>query len=244
MYNYKMTIQYDGSRYNGWQRQGNVNQTIQQRFEHVLSIMCDEKIEIFASGRTDAGVHALGQVANFKCKKEFACSEILEYVNRYLPEDIKVVTVEPADERFHSRLCAAAKTYEYILATEKPDVFLRKYVYHVEQKPDIKRMQRAAEMLIGTHDFHGFSSLGKTKKSTVRTINSIDISEEKGLIKIRVNGNGFLYNMMRILAGTLYEIGIGEKSVETIDDILSTKDRQYAGATFPACGLTLLEVFY
>ncbi len=244
MYNYKMIIQYDGSRYNGWQRQGNVNQTIQQRFENVLSIMCDEKIEIFASGRTDAGVHAMGQVANFKCRTEFACEEILSYVNRYLPEDIKVITVEQVDERFHSRLCATSKTYEYTLATEKPDVFVRKYVYHTYQKPDARRMECAAEKLIGTHDFHGFSSLGKTKKSTVRTINSIEISEKNGMIKIKVNGNGFLYNMMRILAGTLYEIGIGEKSVNVIDDILRAKDRQYAGATLPACGLTLLEVFY
>lgn len=244
MYNYKMIIQYDGSRYNGWQRQGNVNHTIQQRFENVLSIMCDERIEIFASGRTDAGVHAVGQVANFKCKKEFACNEILDYVNHYLPEDIKVVSVHQVDERFHSRLCAISKTYEYTLATEKPDVFVRKYVYHVDKKPDINRMQRGAEKLVGTHDFYGFSSLGKTKKSTVRTINSIEISEQDDLIKIRVNGNGFLYNMMRILVGTLYEIGIGEKNVDAIDNILTTKDRQYAGVTLPACGLTLMEVFY
>ena len=173
MKNYRITAQYDGTKYNGWQRQGNTQNTIQERFENVLSRMCGRDIEIFASGRTDAGVHAEEQTANFKCETSMSCAEIKEYLNHYLPEDILVISVVEAEERFHSRLNVASKTYEYTIATEKPDVFIRKYVYKTDTKPDIVKMRKAAELLLGTHDFKGFSSLGNTKKSTVRTINTI-----------------------------------------------------------------------
>lgn len=244
MQNYKIIIQYDGTKYNGWQRQGNVHNTIQGRFENVLSKMCGTKIEIFASGRTDAGVHAEGQVANFKCETNMSCDEIRDYLNHYLPEDIKVTDVELVDERFHSRLCAKSKTYEYSIATQKPDVFMRKYVYFDEKMIDVERMKNAARKLLGTHDFHGFSSVGKTKKSTVRTINSIDISNNNGIIKITINGTGFLYNMVRIIAGTLYEIGTGKCDESIVDIVFENKKRDKAGITLPAKGLKLLQVLY
>ena len=244
MKNYKITVEYDGTRYNGWQRQGNTKNTLQEKFESVISLMCGKNTEIFASGRTDRGVHAKGQVANFKCDTDMSADDVLTYLNRYLPEDVRVTDVEEADERFHSRLNAVGKTYEYRIATEKPSVFIRKYVYFPEEAPDIAKMKNAAGKLLGTHDFHGFSSVGKTKKSTVRTVNSVEIEEADGIITISINGSGFLYNMVRIIVGTLYEIGIGKKDASVIDEIFSTGIREKAGVTMPAEGLCLKEVFY
>ncbi len=244
MKNYKMTIEYDGTRYNGWQRQKNTKNTIQERFENVLSRMCGNNVEVFASGRTDAGVHASGQVANFKCVTDMNCDEIMDYLNRYLPEDIRVISLSEAEERFHSRLNAITKTYEYTIATRKPDVFLRKYVFVTDMSPDVEKMRRAAQSFIGTHDFKGFSSVGKTKKSTVRTVNFIEITQNDGIIKIRINANGFLYNMVRIIAGTLFEIGTGKLQEDITEQIFENKIRETAGATLPACGLCLKEVFY
>lgn len=244
MKNYKITVQYDGSKYNGWQRQGNTPNTIQERFENVLSKMCGEDIEIFASGRTDAGVHAEAQVANFKCDTKLSAEEIKEYLNRYLPQDILVTSIAEADERFHSRLNAVSKTYEYKIAIQKPDVFIRKFVYFAGDTPDVEKMRTASKQIVGTHDFKGFSSVGRTKKSTVRTINYIEIFEEDGIITIRINGSGFLYNMVRIISGTLYEIGTGKLNETVISEVLETKSREAAGTTLPACGLILKEVFY
>jgi len=244
MKNYRITVQYDGTKYNGWQRQGNTKNTIQERFENVLSRMCGRDVEIFASGRTDAGVHAFEQSANFKCETPLSCGEIKEYLNSYLPEDILVTSISEADERFHSRLNAISKTYEYTIATEKPDVFIRKYVYRTDKKPDIEKMSKAAELLVGTHDFKGFSSLGKTKKSTVRTVNYINIEEDGKLIRIRINGNGFLYNMVRIISGTLLGIGCGELEESIINEIFEEKVRERAGMTLPASGLRLIKVYY
>ncbi len=244
MKNYKITIQYDGTKYNGWQRQGNTKNTIQEKFESVLSLMCEKSVEIFASGRTDAGVHAVSQVANFKCETDKSTDEIKDYLNRYLPADILVTSVEEAPERFHSRLNAVSKTYEYTIATKKPDVFIRKYVYFADTTPDTDKMRKASELLLGTHDFLGFSSVGKTKKSTVRTVNFINIEESDSLVAIKINANGFLYNMVRIIAGTLFDIGIGKLDIDDIEKIFDTKKRADAGTTLPACGLKLCEVFY
>ena len=244
MKNYKITIQYDGTKYNGWQRQGNTKNTIQEKFENVLEIMCGKKTEIFSSGRTDAGVHALCQVANFKCDVNMTSGEIIGYLNQYLPEDIKVTSIEEADERFHSRLNAVSKTYEYSIATTKPDVFIRKYVYTTDKVPDVEKMRVSSQKFLGTHDFKGFSSLGKTKKSTVRTINSIDVAMDDDIIRITINGNGFLYNMVRIISGTLYDIGIGKLDSDVIDEVFSDGERKMAGVTLPACGLKLVGVYY
>lgn len=244
MKNYKITVQYDGTKYNGWQRQGNTKNTIQEKFENVLSKMCGNEVEIFASGRTDAGVHAKSQTANFKCETDMDCEEIINYLNRYLPEDIRVTSITEVDERFHSRLNAVSKTYEYSIAVKKPDVFIRKYVYTTDKIPDIEKMCSASKKLLGKHDFKGFSSVGKTKKSTVRTINFIDISCEEDVIKIRINGNGFLYNMVRIICGTLLDIGTGDTDESVIDEIFAESIRAKAGKTLPAQGLMLIEVLY
>ena len=244
MKNYKITLQYDGTKYNGWQKQGNTKNTIQEKFENVLFRMCDSNVEIHASGRTDAGVHALCQVANFKCETHLSEDEIMDYLNSYLPDDILVTSISVAGERFHSRLNAVSKTYEYLVATQKPDVFLRKYVYRTNEIPDIQKMKSAALLLLGTHDFKGFSSVKKTNKSTVRTINSIDITENEGIIKITINGNGFLYNMVRIIAGTLLDIGTGKISEDVIPKVFAEQKRDMAGTTLPPQGLKLVKVFY
>lgn len=244
MRNFKITVQYDGTKYNGWQRQGNTKNTIQERFENVLSKMCGKEVEIFASGRTDAGVHADEQTANFKCDTLMDEVEMLDYINKYLPGDIRVTSLEEVDVRFHSRLNAVSKTYEYTIATEKPDVFIRKYVFFVDRKPDVEKMREAARLIIGNHDFKGFSSVGRFKKSTVRKVNFIEIEEENNLIKIRINGNGFLYNMVRIISGTLYNIGTGELEESVINEIFQEKIRAKAGVTLPASGLRLVKVYY
>lgn len=244
MRNFKITVQYDGTKYNGWQRQGNTKNTIQERFENVLLKMCGKEVEIFASGRTDAGVHAEEQTANFKCDTSMEEVEMLDYMNKYLPEDIRVTSLEEVDVRFHSRLNAVSKTYEYTIATEKPNVFIRKYVFFVDKKPDVEKMRKAARLMIGKHDFKGFSSVGRFKKSTVRTVNFIEIEEKNNLIKIRINGNGFLYNMVRIIVGTLFSIGTGELEESVIHEIFEEKIRAKAGVTFPASGLRLVKVYY
>lgn len=244
MKNYKITVQYDGTKYNGWQKQGNTPNTIQEKFENILSKMCGEAVEIHASGRTDAGVHAYGQVANFKCETHMECAEIMDYINKYLPADVRVTDICVAGERFHSRLNAVSKTYKYSIAVKKPDVFIRKYVFATDCTLDVDKMKSASKLLLGTHDFKGFSSLGKTKKSTVRTINFIDITENDGVVKIRINGSGFLYNMVRIVCGTLFEIGSGKLTEDVITTVLETRNRELAGPTLPACGLKLSEVFY
>ena len=244
MKNFKITVQYDGGRYNGWQRQGNTSNTIQERFENVVSEMIGKKTEVFASGRTDAGVHASGQVINFRCETKCSGEDVKSYLNRYLPSDIRILSVSEVDERFHSRLNAVSKTYEYRIATEKPDVFMRKYVYAVNCKPDIEKMRSAASKFVGTHDFAGFSSLGRIKKSTVRTVNFLNVAELDGIITICINGSGFLYNMVRIISGTLLDIGKGKLEESVIDRVFDTKMRKEAGITLPACGLVLKEVFY
>lgn len=244
MKNYKIAVQYDGTKYNGWQRQGNTKNTIQERFENVISRMCGQCVEIFASGRTDAGVHAEEQTANFKCDTQMDVAEIKDYLNKYLPDDIRVISIEEVDLRFHSRLNAVNKTYEYTIATEKPDVFIRKYVFYTDKKPDVEKMRRAAKLIEGKHDFKGFSSVGRTKKSTVRTVNFIEIEEHGGLIKIIVNADGFLYNMVRIISGTLYNIGSGELEESVIEEVFEDKIREKAGVTLPASGLRLVKVYY
>ena len=199
---------------------------------------------IFASGRTDSGVHAENQVANFKCETALSEEEILNYLNHYLPKDILVKKIEQVPERFHSRLNAVSKTYEYSIAVKKPDVFIRKYVFETDRTLDVLKMRSAAELFIGKHDFKPFSSVGKTKKSTERTVNFIDISENDGLVKIKINANGFLYNMVRIIAGTLFEIGTGEKSKEEIEHIFKEGKRENAGFTAKPEGLYLEKIFY
>lgn len=245
MQNYKIVIQYDGTRYLGWQSQKNTERTVQGKIQAVLSAMEGCEVELIGSGRTDAGVHARGQVANFHFKEERSCEEVLAYLNRYLPEDIAVISVEKVDERFHSRYQAVAKTYLYRIHTgEIPNVFERKYVYDYEIPLDVEQMRQAAELLLGTHDFKAFCGNKKGRKSTVRTIYEIRLEELEQEIRIFYTGNGFLQNMVRILTGTLIEIGDGRRAPEDICQILEGKNREAAGYTAPACGLTLLSVEY
>lgn len=244
MKNYKFIIEYDGTKYSGWQKQGNTEKTIQGKLESILKKMTGRNVEIHGSGRTDAGVHAKGQVGNFKCETSLSCAEILKYLNEYLPNDVKVLNLAECDMRFHSRLNAAKKTYSYTISLEKPDVFRHRFIYYFPEKPDIKLMQKACDELLGTHDFHGFSSVKKTKKSTVRTLYSADIEQNGSEIKLVFCGNGFLYNMVRILAGTIFDIGLGKKNLPDIRKCFETHDRTFAGTTLPPQGLCLENVEY
>lgn len=288
MTNYKLLLSYDGTRYSGWQKQGNTDNTIQAKLEQTLERLLGEPIEIHGSGRTDAGVHALGQVANFKTTLTKESGEIQEYLNTYLPLDIRILSVETAPDRFHARLNAVGKHYQYRIDngavanvfarkyvarfTEK-DYFFRKWTAHCKSQKknsntfssstmpkaqtlpedskvnrqlpyDIAAMKQAAALLIGKHDFRSFCDNKRVKKSTVRTITKINIKEVDGMLTLDFYGNGFLYHMVRILTGTLLEVGIGSLAPEEIPTILGQKNREAAGFTAPSQGLFLTEVFY
>lgn len=248
--NYRLLIQYDGTRYNGWQKQGNTTQTIQGKLEAVLAGLCgcpEGAIEVHGSGRTDAGVHAAGQVANVHMNTPLSCQEIMKYLNRYLPGDIAVIGVTQVDGRFHSRLNAIAKTYCYRIYTgEAKPVFDRNYIWVPgERKPlHVPDMQCAACFLEGEHDFKSFCANKRMKKSTVRRIDSLRVEQTGDEVRIVATGNGFLFNMVRILAGTLYEVGIGARKPEEMERILRARDRQAAGMLAPAKGLVLEKVYY
>lgn len=245
--NYRIVLQYEGTRYDGWQKQGNTERTIQGRLEAILSRMTGEIVEVQGSGRTDAGVHASGQTAHFYLNQDYDPDEVMEYLNRYLPEDIGVLQCERAPDRFHSRLNAVSKTYVYQIETApKRDVFTRRFQYGLGQKLDVESMRKAADLLCGTHDYKSFCGNKKMKKSTVRTIYRIDIEQAQGssLLKLRFSGDGFLQHMVRILVGTLIEVGRGERPWQSMTQILEAKDRQTAGYTAPPEGLCLAKVNY
>ena len=245
MRNFKIIVQYDGSRYKGWQVQNSTDMTIQGKIQNVLSEMTGQEIEVIGSGRTDAGVHAYGQVANFHVPEHFEAEEIIAYLNQYLPMDIAVISVEEVEERFHARFHAISKTYVYrIHRSSIPNVFERKFMYTYTEKLNVSAMRDAAKLLVGTHDFMAFCGNKKMKKSTVRTITDISIEEIGDELRISYTGDGFLQNMIRIMTGTLLEIGNGQKSIAEISKILDSKDRQNAGYTVPPEGLVLQKVFY
>ena len=245
MYNYKLTIQYDGTRYRGWQVQGNTDQTIQGKVEGVLSRLTGQPVELHGSGRTDAGVHALGQVANVKLPRPFDPSELLRELNRYLPADIGIIAAEPTTERFHARLNAHSKTYRYrIWNSEIPNVLERSYLYPLPEPLDVAAMERAAADLVGTHDFRSFCGLKRFKKSTVRTITDIPITQHGSEVRLEFTGNGFLMRMVRILAGTLAEVGLGQRAADAMPAVLAAQDRAAAGPALPAQGLALVRVEY
>ena len=245
MRNIRVTLQYEGTRYQGWQKQTSTDNTIQGKLETLLTRMCGEPIEIHGSGRTDAGVHALGQVANFHTNSDMTTEEMLEYINRYLPEDIAVVAISEAAPRFHSRLNACGKHYEYrIINSAIPHVFHRRYALEVPEKLDIQAMKQAAAYLCGEHDFKSFTSAKKGKKSTVRRIDEIAITKEGDILIFSFKGSGFLHHMIRILMGTLLQVGKGERSSESIPKLLDAKNRELAGPLVPAKGLTLVDVFF
>lgn len=294
MATYCLTIQYDGTRYNGWQKQGNTSNTIQEKLETLLGRLYDTPLEIAGSGRTDAGVHALGQTASFhieKSKDKFSCEELTARLNQYLPEDIRILKTEQKEDRFHARLLAKSKVYEYrIDLGNVHDVFQRKYTLHLSEhiqarmnadanpalksscpalpvkgkNPpalkinaapvfpamkentalDISAMQKAAEYLLGTHDFKSFCDNKRMKKSTVRTIYSIDFIQNGPFLTIRYCGNGFLYHMVRILTGTLLDMGLHLRDPKDTLSMLNGMDRALAGPSVPPQGLFLVEVSY
>ena len=245
MYTYRLTLSYDGSRYNGWQKQGNTKNTIQEKLETLLSRLTGEEVEVNGSGRTDAGVHAMGQVASFRTAAEQDCEALLRDMRRYLPEDIGAVALEPAEPRFHARLNATGKTYVYRVWTEEcPNVFERKFLYTVTEPLDLAAMEQAAKHLTGTHDFMSFCANKRMKKSTVRTITELRIDKIGGELRFSVSGDGFLYNMVRILVGTLLEVGMGKRSPDSIPALLDAKDRSRAGYLVPPHGLRLEAVYY
>ena len=244
MRNLRLDICYDGTRYKGWQRLSGTDNTIQGKIETALSRILDEIVEISGSGRTDAGVHAVGQVANFHCESTMDADEILSQLRRYLPEDIGIYSCKEVSPRFHARLNAKEKTYLYrIWNSDAPCVFDRKYVAFFPERLDLDSMRTAAACLCGEHDFSAFCGNPKFKKSTVRFVRSIEIQHYGEEIRILVTGNGFLHSMVRIIVGTLIEVGRGTRSVDSVAKLFGGK-RADAGFLAPAQGLCLQEVFY
>ena len=241
----KLTLAYDGTRYDGWQRQGNTGNTIQARVEAVLSRAVGTPTEIHGCGRTDAGVHARMQVCHFDVPDEAEPAVLLAALREYLPEDIAALELSDADPRFHARLSCREKTYVYRVNTgDTRDVFSRRYELFLPGNPDEAAMAAAAQALTGTHDYRAFTNNHRTKKSTVRTVSSIRIAREGDRLSLWFTGDGFLYNMVRIMTGTLLEVGAGRLDPGKMAAILTSLDRQQAGPLAPAHGLTLWEVIY
>ena len=249
MTNYKLTIAYDGTRYYGWEHQPNTEMTIQGKIENVLARMVGmsegQIPEVTGAGRTDAGVHARGMIANVRLETALSCEEIRDYLNEYLPDDICVRDVREASDRFHSRYNALGKTYRYTcyVGDTKP-LFDRKYVWKLDETPDIEAMRKAASFLTGSHDFASFCGNPKMKKSTVRKVDKIDIQQKGPYLTFTYHGTGFLQYMVRILTGTLLEVGKGVRTPESIPELIDAKDRRLAGPTAPAQGLCMMQVDY
>lgn len=245
MQNYKFTISYDGTKYSGWQSQCNTENTIQGKLENVLTRMTASKVEVIGAGRTDAGVHALEMTANAHFVTQMNTAQILEYINNYLPCDICIKDVTIVSPRFHSRYNATGKTYRYTCYTgsTKP-IFDRNFVYALGKCPDINKMRDATEYLLGTHDFKCFCGNAKFNKSSIRTIDLITIENKDDRVVFTYHGDGFLQNMVRIITGTLLEVGLGMRSPESIKQTIESKKRSEAGFTAPASGLCLIKVDY
>lgn len=247
MRNIKLVLEYDGSRYDGWQKQeaNPKSITVQDKVEAVLSKMENEKVEVIGAARTEAGVHAYSQIANFRINSDMKLYEIKHYLNRFLPRDIAVLEVAEVPERFHSSFNAKGFRYEYKISMgEVPSVFERKYNYYSFHKLDILKMKKAAAYLIGKHDLKAFSDNKRMKKSTERTIRSVDIYSDINEIVITIEADDFWPNMARIIVGTLIEIGEGKIEPDTMKDIIESKSREKAGMTAEARGLFLQEVIY
>ena len=244
MRNLRLDICYDGTRYRGWQRLSGSDATIQGKIEQCLTRILGESIEISGSGRTDAGVHALGQVANFHCDSTMPAEQILEELRRYLPEDIGIYSCKECSPRFHARLNAKEKTYIYrIWNSDEPCVFQRRYVTVMPELLDIQAMGKAAKLLLGEHDFSAFCGNPQFKKSTVRFLRDIQITKTEREVTLEFTGNGFLHNMVRILTGTLIEVGRGSRAADSVEELFGAK-RSQAGFLAPAQGLCLKEVYY
>lgn len=237
----RLVVAYDGTNYHGWQAQNN-GDTIESELNKALSELLNEDIKVIGASRTDAGVHALGNIAVFDTESSIPADKISYALNQRLPEDIRIQNSDEVDPDWHPRHCDSRKTYEYrIYRGRFPMPVKRLYSYFTYRELDIIRMQEAAAYLVGEHDFKSFCQTGAQVESTVRTVYSAEVEEQGTDIVIRVCGNGFLYNMVRIIAGTLMEIGQGRRDPMEINNILSACDRKAAGPTAPACGLTLIK---
>ena len=244
MRNIKLTIEYDGKDFNGWQKQPK-HLNIQGEIEKAIKNVTGEEVELIGSGRTDAGVHAFEQVANFKTNTELPIEKMATAINSQLKYTIRILKAEEVDLNFHSRYNCHKKTYAYIIDnSDQGTAIYRNFTYHISQPLDIKMMQKAADYLIGEHDFSSFKSSGTSSKNSVRTIYKAQILKEQQRVIIMITGNGFLYNMVRIIAGTLVEVGLKHFPPEEMKNILDAKDRQKAGKTLPPTGLFLMNVEY
>lgn len=245
MRNYKFIVTYDGSKYSGWQRlQDNIEKSIQGKIEILLSKLLEEEIQIIGSGRTDAGVHALMQVCNFKTSKVLGKDFIKDF-NRYLPEDIKIIEFSEVDDRFHARYNAKKKVYMYRIDNSPyGNPFIRKFAYHVDKKLDIEKMKEVSKIFIGEHDFTSFSNSKSKKKSSVREIYNIEFKITDDIIEIYFEAEGFLYNMVRMLAGAIIGAGLGQISGEEVEELLTEKTREKHRFTAPPHGLFLYNVEY
>ena len=237
-----LTIAYKGTNYSGWQKQQNAN-TIQETIEIAIKKLFGKSLEIRGASRTDAGVHAQGQRAIFIHAHTIPMDNLPLAINNFLPEDIRIIKAEFVNESFHPQYDAKNKTYKYRIYNKRIMNPLE-IAWHVNINLDISFMKEASQFLIGTHDFSSFCAAGATTKTTVRTVNNLEISKHGDIIEILINGNGFLYNMVRIIAGTLVYVGYGKLQVEEVFNILQSKDRTKAGITAPPQGLTLLEINY
>lgn len=244
MRNIRLDICYDGTKYRGWQRLSNTDNTIQAKLERALSRILEEPIEITGSGRTDAGTHAFNQVANFHCNSSMSADEILLLLRKYLPEDIGICSCKNVSPRFHARLNAKTKTYRYrVWYSQRPCVFERKYVYLCPGEFDLDKMRIAADYFLGEHDFSAFCANKNVKKSTIRYIERFDIQETNDELIFEVTGNGFLHHMVRIMVGTLLEVGRGDRTPESIPELYGAV-RAESGMLIPSSGLCLMEVTY
>ncbi len=244
MRNIKLTIEYDGKEYNGWQKQPN-KLNIQGTIEKAISSITEEEIQLNASGRTDAGVHAIGQVANFKTNSNLSIDKFAIAINSRLKKNITIKNAEEVDENFHARYNCKKKTYRYIINNSKYGTAIyRGLQYHVPQQLDMQAMKKAIKYFEGEHDFKAFKASGTSSKSSIRTIYKANVEKIDDKIIITLTGNGFLYNMVRIISGTILEVGLGKIKPEEIKYIIEQKDRTKAGKTLPAHGLYLVSVEY
>jgi len=242
--NIKLTVAYDGTNYHGWQTQLD-KATIQETIEKAISIITKEKAILIGSGRTDRGVHALGQVANFITETKIETDKIKIALNANLPRDIRIVSSEEVSLEFNSRFDAHDKTYMYQIYNDRVNSpFYDRYTYFIPNKLNYEEMECAVKLLVGTHDFKGFMAAGSEVRTTVRTIYEVHFTKENEIIRLYITGSGFLYNMVRIIAGTLIDIGKGTKEISCIQNALETKDRTVLGHTARPEGLFLKQVFY
>ncbi len=244
MRTYKLTISYDGSRYQGWQRQANTDNTIQFILEWSIGKLVGYRVQVDGAGRTDAGVHARGQVASVRLSSLYDVEELKDALNRYLPEDIRIIKVELVKNGFHARKSAKGKKYEYYVDyREKPDVFSRRYCFHYPEKLDIEAMRNAVPYLLGPKNFTSFTD-DKDCQDPIRNITNIKIVSTGDKLRITYYGTGFLYHMCRILTGTLLEIGTGKREASMLPVVIAAEDRSLAGFLAPAKGLFLRKVYY